>query len=222
MATPLLTVHQAAQLKQQVRRENAGNTKWAGKYLGALTRIGERLLNGFDLGESDYKTLAIGLVGRAEAIIVCSKGFEPVDCPDAALVIAQSELPAVKQVVCLVDPTPADDTAQAHLHAEMAIIQYVVKQLGCNKDKLSEWGVEIACIRKGVCPDCSGWLNRHVVPHTVGRPTVATTGWSSPLSGAFYKRKGPELVYNKGLLNTDDSKKQTYTGASKAVKSKTG
>jgi hypothetical protein len=222
MATPALTVHQAAQIKQQVRRENFGNTKWAGKYLLQLGKIGELLLNGHELKDSDYNTLAIGLVPRAEAVIVCSKGFEPVSSKDAALLIVKSELPGVNNLVTLVNPEPKDATAHSHLHAEMAIIQYVVKELGCAKDKLSEWGVEIACIRKGVCPDCSGWLNQHAVPHSDIRKTVATTGWSSPLSGAFYKYKGSELQYNKGALNTADTKDLKYTGRSKAVQSSVG
>lgn len=221
MATPL-TVHRAAQIKQEVRRGNAGNTKWAGKYLLQLSRIGERLLNGYELKDSDYNTLAIGLVPRAEAVIVCSKGFDPVGGNEAALLIVQSEISAVRNLVSLVDPTPYDETAQSHLHAEMAIIQYVVKNLGCAKDKLNEWGVEIACIRKGVCPDCSGWLNQHAVPHSDIRKTVATTGWSSPLSGAFYKYKGSELQYNKGALNTADTKDLAYAGKSRAVKSVMG
>jgi hypothetical protein len=222
MATPVLTVHQAAQIKQEVRRGNSGNTKWTGKYLQQLKKVGERLLNGYELKDSDYNTLAIGLIPRAEAVIVCSKGFEPVSSNEAALLIVKSEIPGVNNLVTLVNPEPKDATALSHLHAEMAIIQYVVKELGCAKDKLSEWGVEIACIRKGVCPDCSGWLNQHAVPHSDIRKTVATTGWSSPLNGAFYKYKGSELQYNKGKLNTVDTKDLKYTGKSKVVQSSLG
>jgi hypothetical protein len=219
MATNFFSVHKAAQIKQQVRRKNTGNTIWAGKYLQQLSNLGERLLGDFNLGEGDYETLAIGIVPRAEAVIVCSKGFELIKEPEAALLIIQTELPAIKHLVCLVNPEPLDETAQAHLHSEMGIIQYVVRSLGCNKERLNDWGVEIACIRKGVCPDCSGWLNQHAVPHTVTRKNVASLGWSSPLSGAFYKLKGNDLIYNKGQLNTADTKLEKYTGNSRAVKS---
>ena len=217
MATNSLTIHQAAQIKQEARRGKAG-TKWAGKYLRQLNNIGERLLTGHTLTDKDYNTFAVGLVPRAEALIVCSKGFNPIgDNVEASLLIAQTEIPAIKYLITLVDPEPDDEQAQSHLHAEMAIIQYIVKQLGCSKDKLHDWGVEIVCLRKGVCPDCSGWLNQHVVPHSDVRPQVAKLGWSSPLSGAFYKYKGTDLQYNKGQLNTSDTKKFAYTGNAKAV-----
>jgi hypothetical protein len=56
---------------------------------------------------------------------------------------------------------------------------------------------------------------RHGILHSKTRDTVASTGWTHPLSGAFYKYKGPDLQYFKpvaGVQDTSTAKTTPYRG----------
>ena len=73
------------------------------------------------------------------------------------------------------------------LHAEMMIVQYAVQKLGFDRKLLADLGLMIAST-KGCCPDCSGWMNEHRIPHTPcsGKPT---NQWMHPLTGSTYEVK---------------------------------
>jgi hypothetical protein len=197
----MTTYHEAAQIKQ-ARRRNAAQAPgkgFAGDQLEALNKIGE-VLFGSVLGKSDrdYETAAVGhLVGRLSRIlIVACKG---VTAPSLQAV-QNAARPFYGDIpdfgVHILQDAVSLQSEEPNLHAEMAIVQRVVG-LGVTKNELPRCGLQIACIQKGVCPDCSGWLTRHNIPHTWTRKTVATNGWVHPLSGAKYKGKGNELSYLK-------------------------
>jgi hypothetical protein len=117
------------------------------------------------------------------------------------------------------DQTSISGDGMDHLHAEMAIVQSLCYDLLIPKGQIPGSGAQIACILKGVCPDCSGWMSRHNIPHTWRREHVASSGWTHPLSGAFFKYSGNNLQYNKlfwngfqpaGKIDTMSSKKTPY------------
>ena len=83
------------------------------------------------------------------------------------------------------------------LHSEMAIVRTAT---GGSKDLLKSefFCLEIACIGKGVCPDCSGYLVKHSIPHTAARANAAAQ-WVNPMTGGYYSGTGAmNLSYRKG------------------------
>lgn len=203
-----MTYHEVAQLKQ-IRRRNAAQKvgqSLAGSQLDALHEIGEKLfgaaLQKTD-SDKDYETVAIGYLMNIDSLpclIIACKG---IPAPDATTVLGVAqpyyELLQEQRIWILQDQTSV--SGEANLHAEMAIVQFVRNQLGVSKGLLPYCGLQIACIKKGVCPDCSGWMTRHNIPHTWRRENVAKLGWVHPLTGTFFKYKGKELQYVKYLWN---------------------
>ena len=230
MSSPNVSVHEMAQRKQVRRRDAAlpSSTTTTTDVLTALEQTGQQLLPGLGNNAKNYDTVAIGFLADASPwwphpkavprIIVAFKGIAN---PPSAQVIwgaAANHFPSTQiyEVITLVDHvSDAALDEGAHLHGEMAIVQFVVNQLGVPKNQLGAAGLQIACIGKGVCPDCSGWMFRHGIPHSKTRDTVASTGWTHPLSGAFYKYKGPALQYFKpaaGIQDTSTAKATPYRG----------
>jgi len=222
MADQALTYHQAAQQKQERRRgaaQEVGQALWGDK-LKALHELGMKLF-GKELkskgdDDKDYNTAAIGHMASREKqyLIIAMKGLQGV--PDVAHIqnLASEDFggPREMTIKVLVDQTPLK--GEANLHAEMAIVQEA-SVIGVPASSMSAFHLQIACIAKGVCPDCSGWLTRHDIPHTYRRATVASAGWSHPITGAFFKYKGNELQYVKQVqkdvwLDTATSKKTPY------------
>jgi hypothetical protein len=222
MASPQISYHEAAQ-KKQLRRRNAAQDvgqSLFGDKLNSLHELGMSLF-GKELkskgdDDPDYNTVAIGHLESPEKqiLIVAVKGLK--DIPDTSHIQNLAAeyfhgFPAMT-IEVLVDQTPYK--GEANLHAEMAIVQEV-NAIGVPKSSMSAFHLQIACISKGVCPDCSGWLTRHDIPHTYRRATVASSGWSHPITGAFFKYKGNELQYVKQVqkdvwLDTSKSKKTLY------------
>jgi hypothetical protein len=91
------------------------------------------------------------------------------------------------------------DDVPTNLHAEMAIVYYLCKRVGYEKQHLGGL-LEIYCSGKGVCQDCSGWMTKHGIVHAPLSGAPSATGWKNPLSGALYKASGENLQYTKGLL----------------------
>lgn len=218
-----MTYHQAAQLKQERRRAAAQATgqSLAGDRLNDLNTIGERLF-GNVLGQSDreYETAAVGhFVGQlSHVLIVACKG---IDVPSLNAV-QNAATPFFGQIpdfgIHLLQDVVSYQSDEPNLHAEMAIVQRVW-QLGVPRSQIHLCGLQIACICKGVCPDCSGWMTRHNIPHTWVRKNVASNGWVHPLTGARFKGKGNDLSYLKvywngfqpaGHMDTAGSKKTPY------------
>jgi hypothetical protein len=222
MADQALSYHQAAQLKQERRRgaAQAPNQELWGDKLKALHSLGMKLF-GKELkdkgdDDKDYNTAAIGHMADDDRqfLIVAVKGLQGV--PDVSHIqnLASQDFGGHREMVIevLVDATPFK--GEANLHAEMAIVQEA-SVIGVPASSMRAFHLQIACIAKGVCPDCSGWLTRHDIPHTYRRATVAAAGWSHPITGAFFKYKGNELQYVKQVqkdvwLDTAASKTTPY------------
>jgi len=223
MADSAISYHQAAQAKQERRRAAAQpvNQALAGDKLASLHDLGMKLfgeeLNSKQDGDRDFSTVAIGHLEDRDKqyLLVVAKGMTQIPGISHVQSMAAGYFKGPKQLTIeiLVDPVPI--LGQDNLHAEMAIVQAVHSKLGISKGSLSNHGLQIACISKGVCPDCSGWLTRHNIPHTWRRKNVSTTGWSNPTTGASFKGKGDELRYVKQIkkdvwLDTASSKETPY------------
>jgi hypothetical protein len=248
MATSQVSYFEKAIEKQDRRRKAAQQpgTGLEGNQLASLCKIGE-VLFGQQIAENqanddDYATVAIGYLPNRDwlpCIIVACKSIK---APLRASILNEAkkyyELLGDERLIVLQDQTSISGMVdmnklgkeqpeelkygQDHLHSEMAIVQTVYYLLGVPKGMIPHCGLQIACIMKGVCPDCSGWLSRHNIPHTYARKTVATNGWTNPLTGSFFKGKvgnGATFTYNKyfwngfqplGFLDTEMSKKTPY------------
>lgn len=108
-------------------------------------------------------------------------------------------------------------SVEAGLHAEMAIVQHVLKESGNPKGDawFLKYVLQIFCVGKPVCPDCAGWMNKHGIPHlslnsnddkieiqyACGKPSQGGQ-WRHPRTGAFFQSenpKNPKLnTYQKG------------------------
>ena len=235
--------------KKQERRRNAAQKPGeglAGHQLDNLTKVGEALfgqqiaLN--QANDDDYSTVAIGYMPNRDYLPCIIVACKSIKAPDRGAILLEAQkyypLLADERLVVLQDQTSISGMqdmkkfgqeqpeelkyGQDHLHSEMAIVQTVYYFLGVAKGLIPHCGLQIACIMKGVCPDCSGWLTRHNIPHTYARKSVATNGWTNPLTGSFFKGKpgnGSTFTYNKyfwngfqplGFLDTDMSKKTAY------------
>lgn len=100
-------------------------------------------------------------------------------------------------------PAPYNAAALTHigrpsnLHAEMAVVQYVVNQHGVAKGVLGP--LSICCTGKGCCADCCGWMCRYGIGHGPAcNDTGSKQGWKHPLTGAtFVGEKDRDFTYYK-------------------------
>lgn len=234
MATNTLTYHEVAQKKQTRRRDAAQQVgaSLAGNNLDALHTIGVNLF-GVEIkqaqdDENDYNTIAIGHIYNKDSqsiLLVACKGIK---AKPVGTIVAEAKqyFPTLTEghTIILQDEVSVSGGGMDHVHAEMAIVQALYYTLHIPKPQIPSCGAQIACILKGVCPDCSGWLTRHNIPHTWRREHVASSGWTNPLTGAFFKYSGTNLQYNKlfwsgfqveGKIDTMSSKQNMHPKSAK-------
>jgi len=185
-------IFQAAAIKQSRRRgrvKQQGADAWmdGGTCLADLLQLG----NVFHVADAkNNNTTAIGYCSGEHgtgALYVAVKGPPQ---PDPAIVSAQADgLGIAHTGVVIIGNTSG-------LHAETSIIAAATG--GDRSLLLSEFFyLEIACIGKGVCPDCSGFMTKHSIPHTAARSNVASD-WKHPFTGAHYHGTGNNFQYSKG------------------------
>ena len=234
MATNTLTYHEVAQKKQTRRRLAAQQVgaSLAGDNLDALHKIGVNLfgvaIKEAQDNENDYNTVAIGHLYNKDSqsiLLVACKGIK---AKPLGTIVAEAKeyFPTLTEghTIILQNEVSVSGGGSDHVHAEMAIVQALYYKLQIPKSQIPSCGVQIACILKGVCPDCSGWLTRHNIPHTWRRGHVASSGWTNPLTGAFFKYSGTNLQYNKlfwsgfqveGKIDTMSSKQNMHPKSAK-------
>jgi hypothetical protein len=105
-----------------------------------------------------------------------------------------------------------------NLHAEMAVVQHVVLNVGISKNQLAN-DLFVACSGKPVCADCCGWMVAHHINHgLVCSEKGSAQGWMHPLSGATYRGEADDdFTFTKSrkyqssatLLNPDPRRVQS-------------
>jgi hypothetical protein len=187
----MVSILQAAATKQENRRarkKQQGVSAWMdnGNYLGLLTTLGlvfhvadtknnNTTAIGYSYGEHGTNTIYVAVKGPPQ--------------PDPKVVSAQaSGLDIPHSDVVIIGNTSG-------LHAETSIIRHAT---GGDKSALLSdfFYLEIACIGKGVCPDCSGFMTKYSIPHTTVRSNVASD-WVNPFSGAHFHGTDQNLQYRK-------------------------
>ncbi len=207
----MATVWEQAQSKQARRRERGraravAGTVDDGMFMEDLTRLGTR----FHVADAKgNNTTAVGAVhvGDGDPALYISFKGPPLQTAENVFLAAQ----ALGLPIALVDDVRVLGNTSG-LHCEMDIVR---EATGGDKALLSnsEFRLEIACIGKGVCPDCSVFLQKYGIPHTPTRAKVSTD-WVNPFSGAHYTGTGNTLQCIKAG--------RTFTATTKPVEYRRG
>ncbi len=193
----------AADKKFNARREYAAiePVKWSSKALFTLETLAKALAE-VDIGEilpdDTRQTFAIGLLSGT-TLVVSNKG---VTNGDTYIETIYKKLAHLQGMAPTVEYTKSPE---AGLHGEMAVVGHVIAK--SQDAKKAVWDLQyllqICCIGKPVCPDCAGWLNKHMIPHcslvrdndavklqyACGKPSQGGQ-WKHPRTNAFYQSEG--------------------------------
>ncbi len=102
--------------------------------------------------------------------------------------------------------------ASPGLHAEMMIMRNLMLHGIIDPSNIQESAkaikLRIVCPGKLVCPDCSGWLRKHGIPHYPVDCGDTSPNWVNPRTGACYRvtQKGISYYHKKAdpLLEKDE------------------
>lgn len=209
MADPAAgSVWAAAVAKQRARRERgtqAGKLGMTdGVFLEDLKALGTILCTGMPKKQgsrANYQTVVVGYWsydgnGSDPPLLFLVTKLSDVSQSAQAQVLLEA---SKKKLIFSPEQLIVIDEVATNLHAEMAIVQYICGKMGVAKQNLRTL-LEIYCVGKGVCLDCSGWLTKHGVVHAPLSGAPSPTGWKNPLTGALYKASEDKLEYTKGML----------------------
>lgn len=185
-------IFEAAAAKQKARRgriKRQGANTWMdqGTCLASLVALGQ-IFHVFD-GKNN-NTTAVGYCSGKHGNGVLYVAVKGPPKPDPAVVSAQADGMGIPHSdVVIIGNTSG-------LHSETAIIAAAT---GGDRSLLLDefFYLEIACIGKGVCPDCSGFMAKYSIPHTQARSNPASD-WVHPFTGAHFHGTNDNLQYRKG------------------------
>lgn len=156
----------------------------------ALAQVDTRDL----LPDDTRQTFAIGMLQTN--IIAAVKGVSNWETYlDTIMLQLRAYLPEAPDPVVITN-------VEAGLHAEMAVARWCLQNTQYGKWDLA-YVLQVACIGKGVCPDCAGWLNKHRIPHLCirkeGTNAVVDYAIGAPSAGGQWTHPGTGAVF---LSNT--------------------
>ena len=175
--------------KQTTRRGRAAQALHQGEYLVRLTALGQYFHVADQKGNNTTAT-GMGFFPTADPCIVAA--FKGPPQPKKEAILLRAREVGIEEIVLSSQIEILGNTSG--LHSEMAIVQAVYGSK--NQLRNPEMGLEIACIGKGVCPDCSGYMAKYGIPHTATRSNAASD-WVHPFTGAHFHGTDKNFTYGK-------------------------
>lgn len=134
------------------------------------------------------------------------KGFVITACQNGADLVKEhlpTTLDAYKSYELITVP---NEFAATGLHAEMMIVRYLMTQGTMRVSDVTGTAqtisLRIGCPGKLVCPDCSGWLKKHGIPHYPPDAGKKSPNWVNPRTGACFRfARGQCTFYQKHTLD---------------------